>query len=235
MWSPSGVAPAYLVYQWTLTGFGRLGWVAACLYMVCGALRLARFNVQTGTKDPRYFVGLPIPAAAVILAVVVLGVNQFEIQSAQAGLVVLVLLYVLSFLKVSTMPYRSLKEVALTPRRSFNFLVAGVLVLSLVAYRPVLMGIFILFTYLASGPVLYIWRLRAKKKAALKESVQAAGNKQVGAGMSESREEGPKDPETLGPWTAPGDFPATFPEKAEKNPGENPGVSVFFLERENGI
>ena len=174
-----GVAPAYLVYQWTLTGFGRLGWVAACLYMVCGALRLARFNVQTGTKDPRYFVGLPIPAAAVILAVVVLGVNQFEIQSAQAGLVVLVLLYVLSFLKVSTMPYRSLKEVALTPRRSFNFLVAGVLVLSLVAYRPVLMGIFILFTYLASGPVLYIWRLRAKKKAALKESVQAAGNKQV--------------------------------------------------------
>ena len=53
--------------------------------------------------------------------------------------------------------------------------------------------------------------------------------------MSESREEGPKDPETLGPWTAPGDFPATFPEKAEKNPGENPGVSVFFMERETGF
>ena len=174
-----GVAPAFLVYKWTLTGFGRLGWVAACLYMVCGALRLARFNVQTGTKDPRYFVGLPIPAAAVILAVVVLGATQFHVRPDRVGVVVLVLLYLLSFLKVSTMPYRSMKEVDLTPRKSFNFLVTGVLIFSLVAYRPVLMGLFLLFFYLASGPVIYIWRLRAKKKAAAKEGSRKIADEQV--------------------------------------------------------
>ncbi len=87
-----GAAPAFLVYKWGLTGFGRLGWVAACLYMVCGALRLARFNVQNGTKDPRYFVGLPIPAGAVILAVVVLGALNFQVRPGQAGIVVLILL-----------------------------------------------------------------------------------------------------------------------------------------------
>jgi CDP-diacylglycerol---serine O-phosphatidyltransferase len=164
-----GAAPAFLVYKWALLDFGRLGWVAACLYLVCGALRLARFNVQSGIKDPRYYVGLPIPMAAVILAVVVFGAQKFKIHPDQAGIVVLVLLYLLSFLKVSTLPYRSLKEVALTPRRSFNFLVAGVLIFSLVAYRPVLMGLILLALYLSSGPAIYLWRLRATKKAETRE------------------------------------------------------------------
>ena len=164
-----GAAPAFLVYKWGLTGFGRLGWVAACLYMVCGALRLARFNVQSGTKDPRYFVGLPIPAGAVILAVVVLGALNFPVWPEKAGVLVLVLLYLLSFLEVSSLPYRSMKEVALTPRRSFNLLVAGVLTLSLVAYRPVLMGLVLLILYLGSGPAVYLWRLRSAKKAVARE------------------------------------------------------------------
>ena len=67
-----GVAPALLVYLWALQGFGRFGWVAAFLFVACGALRLARFNVQTGSIDPRYFNGLPIPAAAAFVATGVL-------------------------------------------------------------------------------------------------------------------------------------------------------------------
>ncbi|MBW1712125.1 MAG: CDP-diacylglycerol--serine O-phosphatidyltransferase [Deltaproteobacteria bacterium] len=168
-----GVVPAFLVHQWTLHSFGRLGWVAVALYVVCGALRLARFNIQVGSKDPRYFVGLPIPAAASILAVVVIGVEHFQIPTGQADIFLLVLIYLLSFLMVSTLPYRSLKEVALSRRRSFNLLVAGVLVFSLLAYRPVLMGIFFLMVYLASGPAMALFRLRARNRQQAGKAAEA--------------------------------------------------------------
>jgi len=63
-----GVAPAILAFQWALAPFGRLGWLAAFMFVVCGALRLARFNVQKSVEDPNYFKGLPIPAAACFIA-----------------------------------------------------------------------------------------------------------------------------------------------------------------------
>ena len=59
-----GVAPAVLVYFWALVPWGNWGWLAACTYVVCGALRLSRFNVQAGTSAKSHFIGLPIPAAA---------------------------------------------------------------------------------------------------------------------------------------------------------------------------
>ena len=63
-----GVAPGLLMYSWALTTFGKLGWLAAFLYVVCGALRLARFNVQVETVESKRFVGLPIPSAAWMVA-----------------------------------------------------------------------------------------------------------------------------------------------------------------------
>jgi len=63
-----GVAPAVLVYKWLLLPYGRIGWMAAFLFVACGALRLARFNVQSGKIDSAFFVGLPIPAAAGVIA-----------------------------------------------------------------------------------------------------------------------------------------------------------------------
>ncbi|HAY41251.1 MAG TPA: CDP-diacylglycerol--serine O-phosphatidyltransferase, partial [Gammaproteobacteria bacterium] len=59
-----GVAPALLVYEWSLSDLGRIGWLAAFIYLACAALRLARFNTQVGTADKRYFQGLPSPASA---------------------------------------------------------------------------------------------------------------------------------------------------------------------------
>lgn len=159
-----GAAPAFLIHQWATQSFGRLGWVAAALYVVCGALRLARFNVQVGHKDPRFFVGLPIPAAACILASVVIASEQFNIAPGRADILVLVLGYVLSFLMVSNLPYRSMKDMAIR-RYKFNFLVIGVLIFSLIAYRPALMGVTLLFAYLASGPAVAIYRIRAKRRA----------------------------------------------------------------------
>ena len=170
-----GAAPAFLVHQWALADFGRLGWVAACLYVVCGALRLARFNVQVGHKDPRFFVGLPIPAAGTILAVIVVGAEHFQIPVSRAEGPVLVLIYLLAFLMVSNLPYRSLKDVTLNRRKSFNLLVAGVLVFSLVTYRPVLMGLILLTIYLGSGPVVALVRVLSKRRRQKKEAQAVTG------------------------------------------------------------
>ena len=74
-----GVAPALVIYSWALGHLGKLGWLAAFVYAVAGALRLARFNVQAGNADKRYFQGLPIPAAAGVIAGMVWSGNEFGI------------------------------------------------------------------------------------------------------------------------------------------------------------
>ena len=71
-----GVAPAVLAYSWGLSDFHRLGWMASFLFVVCGSMRLARFNIQTHVADKRYFVGLPIPAAAAAIATIVLATPE---------------------------------------------------------------------------------------------------------------------------------------------------------------
>ncbi len=71
-----GVAPAVLMYLWALSPYGRIGWIGAFVFVACGALRLARFNIQSGIVDPKRFTGLPIPAAAVIVATTVLFFSQ---------------------------------------------------------------------------------------------------------------------------------------------------------------
>ena len=65
------MAPAILSFQWGLASLGRLGWAAAFLFVTAAALRLARFNIQAPTGDKRYFVGMPSPAAAGMLAATV--------------------------------------------------------------------------------------------------------------------------------------------------------------------
>src|SRR5246500_1602529 len=71
-----GVAPAVLAYSWGLSDFQRLGWVGSFLFVVCGSMRLARFNIQTKIVDKRFFVGLPIPAAAGTIAALVLATPE---------------------------------------------------------------------------------------------------------------------------------------------------------------
>src|SRR5687767_672030 len=63
-----GAAPALIVYEWSLKGLGKLGWIAAFVYCACAALRLARFNTNIGVVDKRFFQGLPSPAAAAVVA-----------------------------------------------------------------------------------------------------------------------------------------------------------------------
>ncbi len=157
-----GLAPGILVFLWALKPFNRFGWMAAFLYVVCGALRLARFNVQTGQISNKYFVGLPIPAAATIVATTILFIYQIGGTGSTGYLAVLILIYILSFLMVSNIPYPSFKGMKLGERRSFNFLVAVVLVFVLVALEPFVMLSVGILGYVLSGPVLALYRLKKK-------------------------------------------------------------------------
>jgi CDP-diacylglycerol--serine O-phosphatidyltransferase len=157
-----GLAPAVLVFLWALKPFNRFGWMAAFLYLVCGALRLARFNVQTGQVSSNFFVGLPIPAAATIVATTILFIYQMGGTGSTGYLIVLIMIYVLSFLMVSNIPYYSFKGLKLAERRSFNFLVAVVLIFVLVALEPYVVLSVGILGYVLSGPILALYRLKKK-------------------------------------------------------------------------
>jgi len=148
-----GVAPGLLMYSWALRPFGRLGWLAAFLFVVCGALRLARFNVQVATVESKRFVGLPIPAAASIVSATVLLFSHFGWPSSYKKLAILALIYCLAFLMVSNFRYYSFKDPELIKKQPFSILVLVILLLIIIAARPVemLFGFFI--CYMFSGPI----------------------------------------------------------------------------------
>jgi CDP-diacylglycerol--serine O-phosphatidyltransferase len=155
-----GVAPGLLVYQWALHPWGTLGWLAASLYVTCGALRLARFNVLYDTQQKRHFVGLPIPAAAEVIAATVMLYYFFGGSGATyRHLIVLLMVYALAGLMVSSVPYFSFKEVDIHRRQPFWVLVAAVLVLKLLIAEPQICIFAAFFLYAASGParVLWVW------------------------------------------------------------------------------
>lgn len=164
-----GVTPALLMYAWALKPFGRLGWVAAFLFLVCGALRLARFNVQVDTVESKRFVGLPIPAAACMVASTVLLFYHFGWPSSFKKLAILGLIYLLAFMMVSNFRYYSFKDPAFIKRQPFGFLLLAVVLLIVVAAEPVVMTFTVLLLYTLSGPVDFVvtWPRRRRLEKAV--------------------------------------------------------------------
>ena len=149
-----GVAPAILIYVWELRGFKRIGWVAAFLFVACGALRLARFNVQAASTEKRWFTGMPIPMAGGTLAVTVLFFHHMHAGGrATSGIPFVLLTYLLSFLMVSTVRYRSFKQLETKPHRAFYLMVSVIILISLVAIHPQISLFSLAVLYLLSGPV----------------------------------------------------------------------------------
>ena len=147
-----GVAPAFLMYSFALARLGRPAWFAAFLFAICGALRLARFNVFTGVADKRYFTGLSIPAAAGVICSSVILVNGTE--PSRAVLVTMAIgTYLVALLMVSTFKYWSFKEIGWVQRHPGQTLLVVVLGVMIVATNPELF-LFIIFTgYAMSGLV----------------------------------------------------------------------------------
>ncbi|MBW1786094.1 MAG: CDP-diacylglycerol--serine O-phosphatidyltransferase [Deltaproteobacteria bacterium] len=166
-----GVAPGILAFQWALEPFGRLGWLASFMYVICGALRLARFNVQKTTVEARYFKGLPIPAAAGFIAALILFTTAIGGAPDSRHILFIVMIYVLSFLMVSTIDYFSFKDLELKNRKPFNVLVGIILVFIVIAYKPKIMLFGILLAYVVSGPVVSTYRYRKRRAAKLSEKL----------------------------------------------------------------
>lgn len=159
-----GAAPAIISYVWSLKGLGRWGWIAAFVYCACAALRLARFNVNTGVVDKRYFQGLPSPAAAALVIGLIWVVNESGLSGQQdfLGLPITWLTFGVALFSgltmVTNVPFYSFKDFSM--RRSVPFVVLVALALAIAAINidppRVLFGIFV--AYGLSGYVIYAWR-----------------------------------------------------------------------------
>jgi CDP-diacylglycerol--serine O-phosphatidyltransferase len=159
-----GVAPGLVIYQWALSPLGRIGWLAAFLFVVCGALRLARFNTQVDTISSDHFVGLPIPAAAGMSVVTVLFCNRLGIEEQVHPFVFLAMLYILAFLMVSTVRYASFKKAELFRIKNFNGLVAAILIIIFIAAQPPIALFLIGIVYVLSGPLISLRYHRLNKE-----------------------------------------------------------------------
>jgi CDP-diacylglycerol--serine O-phosphatidyltransferase len=161
-----GVAPALLAFNWALRPYGKFGWLAAFLFVVCGALRLARFNVESSSGEAKYFKGLPIPVAASMIALTILLYYRLIETGWVRDIAVLVMIYALAFLMVSTIRYPSFKELGLAkrkPLRIFAFIVLSIIVIMM---EPIIVLFASTLVYVFSGPaiILFAWhRKRASK------------------------------------------------------------------------
>jgi CDP-diacylglycerol--serine O-phosphatidyltransferase len=162
-----GVAPAILSFTWGLAPLGRIGWAAGFLFVAAAAVRLARFNIQAGTHDKRYFVGLPSPAAASVPAATVFAYPA-GFEDYAAALPVLSMVIVPALLMVSTVRYRSFKTLDLQSRRRYSMLFPLAVVLAVVAASPQILLVILAYTYLASGLLGLIWH-RVRRRPAAEE------------------------------------------------------------------
>jgi CDP-diacylglycerol--serine O-phosphatidyltransferase len=147
-----GVAPAVLAYSWGLADFHRVGWMASFLFVVCGSMRLARFNIQTKVTDKRYFVGLPIPAGAATIVTLVLATPDRLVDRVWMG-GLLVLTVVVSYLMISTIRYRSFKDLDLRRRRPAWILPLIAAVFVVIGFEPKIALLTLALAFAASGPV----------------------------------------------------------------------------------
>src|SRR5579885_190956 len=160
-----GLAPAILLYQWALLPFDRLGWLAAFLFAACGALRLARFNVNSGILPKSYFQGLPIPMAAGMVATFVIFNQTVDwptenpVSGPSKNMIVLFLTFGLASLMVSTIKFPSFKEFNWRSRASFGYLLVGVLAMILIAVRPEVTLFLLLSVYIALSMLWNVVRL----------------------------------------------------------------------------
>lgn len=159
-----GVAPALVAFSWALQDLGKIGWVAAFIYVAGAALRLARFNTQLAVADKNFFTGLASPAAAAIVAGTVWVFSETGTAGADIAWLMAVVVPAAGLLMVSNFRYHSFKGLDLRGKVPFVAMLAVVFVFVVVSIDPakVLLGVFM--TYALSGPVYEVWlRLREKK------------------------------------------------------------------------
>lgn len=166
-----GVAPAVMLYKWALMPFGRVGWAAAFLFVACGALRLARYNVQMGSAESKAFTGMPIPGAASIIAALVIFYHEMWDSTPARNYLILFCTFFLAVLMVSRLRYHGAKELDFGKRKPFWILVAIVIVLVLVVMHPAIALFVFAMIYLVGGiienMIIYYKKRRRMNKASI--------------------------------------------------------------------
>ena len=173
-----GAAPALIAYEWALRPLGRWGWIAAFVYCACAALRLARFNVNTGVVDKRYFQGLPSPAAAALVTGFIWLTNEIitahrdvpwfkafielftggGILRTDLSWFMFAITLVAGLTMVTNVPYYSFKDFGGKRSVPFALLIGVVLLMAVISIEPPTMLFLLFVLYALSGYVLYVWR-----------------------------------------------------------------------------
>lgn len=148
-----GVTPALVLYEWSLSGIGKVGWLVAFIYTVCTALRLARFLSIDDHEDKRYSRGLTTTAAAGFIASVLWFCTVHDISGDGIKSLILIMTVFVALLKVSTIPYRTFKDFDARDKIPFLAVVVMVLVLAFIALDPPDVFLAIFGLYVLSGPV----------------------------------------------------------------------------------
>ena len=152
-----GVAPAGLIYMWALKPLGPWAWFVSGMYVVCAALRLARFNIQTASMDKSRFTGLPVPGAAVMIAGSVLAYSYFELDLPRVLVTIATpLTLALAGLMISRVPYPSFKSIDLRHSAPLETVAAVLLVVAFVIAMPQLSLFLVATAYVLSGPFLML-------------------------------------------------------------------------------
>ncbi len=154
-----GLAPALLVYLWSLHQLGKAGWLVAFIFMISTALRLARFNALSQQTNKRYFRGLPCPLAAAMLSSIVWLCIKYDFTGVGVELAVLLMTFVLGLLMVSTVRYRSFKDIDLQGTVPFMAIFFVVLLIVLISLDPPLVFVVIFSTYIVLGLLFFCVRM----------------------------------------------------------------------------
>lgn len=160
-----GLAPALIVYLWALVhmkevtiAWGKLGWMAAFIYVACAAIRLARFNVQSDHLDKRFFIGLPSPAAAAVMVGMVWVFHDLDVQGKIVQIPALIATVCIGLLMVSNIKFRSFKDFDIKNKVPHAAVLAMVLIFALTAIDPPKVLFFVFAAYTLSGPTVWLWK-----------------------------------------------------------------------------
>ncbi len=171
-----GAAPALIVYEWSLRGMGKIGWLAAFVYCAGAALRLARFNTNIAVVDKRFFQGLPSPAAAALVAGFIWLVDDLRIAGADFNWLSWIITVYAGLTMVTNVPFYSFKDVNF--KKSVPFIAIFLIVLIFVAVSSdppkVLFGLFVI--YGLSGYGVFFWQWFKGKPVSIVQTSDEPGD-----------------------------------------------------------
>ena len=169
-----GVAPALIMFSWAFELLGNVGWAASFIYMSCAAMRLARFNVQLGTVDKRFFVGLASPLAAALVTFFPWVAFKYGVQvTPLVSYLAAILTVFTGLLMISNYRYYSFKELHFKGTVPYIVFVFAVVLLVLIAQNPHEVLLTMAITYAASGPLWWLYRRQFKPSQPEAEQNQA--------------------------------------------------------------